>query len=951
MDATEMGEWISKAVRNAEALRVEEAAKKGLTEAGTVAQREGWTGSAAIVANKHLEEMSAVGIDQMHEYMGNQGWVNFVTDPLTKEVSYEANRKMTAEKAGLAASTLKSWMESHAGGVKQLADNFLMKVNAGEDALIEGLEFAGAMRNLSDISRLVLGLDQDLGRGLAIQGVVKGNRISPLSEGLTGAAGKATEAGQELFRDKFKAIADLLNDPAGAEQGINELVALARRTQLLDDPHAISKASSGLRVLGGDVANEVMINGMLSSPTTLVTNLLGAVWVPTRALLQYGTAAVWAETGLMGAKEAGLAAAEASAQLAAMYSGFGDALQIGWKAAVTGNSLFQNQIKAIDSKAYNLAMSEKGLPGLDEKTAELVDQIGEFVRLPSKFMMGIDEAARFIGMRAEVAARGVRYAARNGVDLTDKAALGMFMDIEARRAMNLNRDDLLKLYSNTVDAEASRNIWTNLSQRYEQSILADNARFGYNDQLPSQAAAKAVFQEDNSFADTVQIAVKKVPALRPFMPFVRTPLNILKQGVWESTGAAAIYRAGELAWNNPTRAIHAIQSELLKDPNETFRMAGQIALTTSLVGAVYGGVMGGRITGGGPGRWTAGRNGKLAQDAWTAAGNVPYSIQVGDQRIPFDRFGEPLAVVMRIVADLGMYSGYMQEADQDETMASVVSIAASGLYQASFLRGLEPLVKLLQTDNEYALTDVVQNYSAAYMPFGSLLAYVDRVQDPYKAAYGDGVTIEDVFKSHEASIGELIFGKLANRLPGLGDRPQLVDQLTGRPVPIVPGIGPGSLNPLQMAIPVMPRNNQADSTWKAVFEIKGSYTEKRPPFKLTGKEQQQLNGLMARSLVGGRTLAQRVADYRRRADVEQFVASKGAMTPKAKFKVERGLDKIIREHYELALEQLLQQDNDVMTRARLYDAKGLAAESNDVGRLNDVNDQLEALYQRAVRGY
>jgi hypothetical protein len=566
-------------------------------------------------------------------------------------------------------------------------------------------------------------------------------------------------------------------------------------------------------------------------------------------------------------------------------------------------------------------------------------------------MMGIDEAARFIGMRAEVAARGVRYAARNGVDMTDKAALGMFMDIEAKRAMNLNKDDLLKLYSNSIDAEAGRNMWTKLEKRYEQSILADNARFGYNDQLPSQAAARAVFQEDNSFADTVNIAIKKVPALRPFMPFVKTPLNILKQGVWESTGAAAIYKAGELAWNNPTKAVHAIQQELLKDPSETFRMAGQIALTTSLIGAVYGGVMSGRITGGGPGRWTAGRNGKVAQDAWVAAGNIPYSIQVGDARVPFDRFGEPLAAVLRIVADLGMYSGYMKQSEQDETVAGVVSIAASGLYQASFLRGLEPLVKLLQTDNEYALTDVVQQYSAAYMPFGSLLAYVDRVQDPYRSAYGDQVTIEQVFKTHEATIGELIFGKLVNRLPGIGDQPQLIDQLTGKPVPIVPGIGPGSLNPLQMAIPVMPRNSSADATWQAVMEIKGSYTEKRPPFRLTGKEQQQLNALMANSTVSGRTLAQRVADYRRRADVEQFVSSKGAMTPSAKFRVERGLDQIIREHYDLALAQLLQQNNDVMLRARLYDAKDLAASENDVAGVQSVGDQLDELYQRAQRGY
>ena len=123
---------------------------------------------------------------------------------------------------------------------------------------------------------------------------------------------------------------------------------------------------------------------------------------------------------------------------------------------------------------------------------------------------------------------------------------------------------------------------------------------------------------------------------------------------------------------------------------------------------------------------------------------------------------------------------------------------------------------------------------------------------------------------HEDAFGTGMFGQMANRLPGVGSAPQLVDQLTGNPVPIVPGVGKTGLNPLQMAIPVMPRNSPADAVWQAVFDIKGAYTEVKPndAGEVTQPEQQRFNALMAGTRVGGRTLAQRILAVRKRPDVQ-----------------------------------------------------------------------------------
>ena len=52
-----------------------------------------------------------------------------------------------------------------------MADNFLRKVNAGEDATEEGLLLARQMQGASRFAGYVLGWDQQMGRALRTQGL------------------------------------------------------------------------------------------------------------------------------------------------------------------------------------------------------------------------------------------------------------------------------------------------------------------------------------------------------------------------------------------------------------------------------------------------------------------------------------------------------------------------------------------------------------------------------------------------------------------------------------------------------------------------------------------------------------------------------------------------------------------------------------------------------------
>ena len=909
--------WLGNAFRFAE------------LESKLIKQREGFDVDYAKRAVNDLRAMAPMNPQDILDYAVKKQWVKVVAK--TGEV---ATKKLDGETAGYAASVMKVAVESMAGQTKILADSFLMKINNGQEATIEGLQLAQNMQSMSKIGEAILDYGQGVGRGVRQFGLAKGINMTQegLREGATDALGNPGE-----FADRFKAIAALLQGtPEEVMRGQKELMGLARRVQFLENPHEISKATLGMSI-AGNAWNEVFINGLLSSPATFVTNAMGALWVPTRSLLTLGAAQAYAVTGLKGAKVAEQVAAEATASLGAMYSAFNDALQMGWHAARTETSAYQTTRKGISGEMLDAPIKAAGGEGLSPAMYDMVDKIGQYTRLPSRGLLGTDEFARHLSIRGEVAARGIRRAAKQGVDLTDKKKLAEFMQMEAQMAFDLPQAQLWDKYK-------------------VNSVYNLNSGLENNGRTIAQASAESVFQEPNALASWANDGMNKIGPLaaliRPFVPFVKTPANIIKQGVWESSGMAAIAKGVQLAGSNPTNAVWAIQRELMADPAESFRIAGQIGLSTALGATLYGMAMDGRISGGGPERWTKGAQGNAAQRAWEAAGNIPYSIDLGgNNRVSFDRFGEPISILMRMYADFGMYSGWMSQTEQDEVQAGMVGIALSGLYQASFLTGVDRLVRGVQ-DIEYSGARAVQSWWATQTPFGGLLAFVERSVDPFKSAY-EGSSFSDVMRVHEDAFGTGMFGQMANRLPGVGSAPQLVDQLTGKPVPIVPGVGKTGLNPLQMAIPVMPRNSPADAVWQAVFDIKGAYTEVKPrdAGEVTQPEQQRFNGYMAESRVGGRTLAQRILAFRRRPDVQRFVDEKGSALSGTKTKIELEFAKLISEHKSIAIQRLLASDKGYQERAMVKASSDVFKRENRIQDAREMDTKLEELYQRARRGY
>jgi len=218
--------------------------------------REGWDPAWQKDYRKLLKQTLWMDFDQLSKYYVQQGWIT----PKGKL------GKLSSEQEGMAAAVTKTYLESVGGGIQQAADNFLMKVNAGENATQEGLFLAQQMQHASKFAGYTLGWDQGYGRAVRMQGLR--NQAPEVSRAVRESG--ATIGSTQAFGDEFTQIAAKLQDPEQMASAINDLVTLAKRAQFTDNPLQAFRISSTIEV-AGNTWREVWVNGLLSSPATAIT--------------------------------------------------------------------------------------------------------------------------------------------------------------------------------------------------------------------------------------------------------------------------------------------------------------------------------------------------------------------------------------------------------------------------------------------------------------------------------------------------------------------------------------------------------------------------------------------------------------------------------------------------------------------------------------------------------
>ena len=238
------------------------------------------------------------------------------------------------------------------------------------------LELGGGLRMLrkQDVVRYQAGIDESM---------------------VTAVMDDAVDQTTEAARTAFEEIAAMMNagDTVG---GLNKMRMLAKRMTFAENPLDVIRMARGARSFPERVWMEVMMNGLLSSPTTMVTNAMGLAWAVARPTFQLLAAGAFDVATFGNSQSARLAAIEATAKLAGMYGGFQDAVKIGWNAAVKERALYGNTTVSGSMQAYQgPALTVNNIVGQIENftgnrpmeegdsMAKLFDGMFGFLRIPS----------------------------------------------------------------------------------------------------------------------------------------------------------------------------------------------------------------------------------------------------------------------------------------------------------------------------------------------------------------------------------------------------------------------------------------------------------------------------------------------------------------------------------------------------------------------------------------
>lgn len=282
--------------------------------------------------------------------------------------------------------------------------------------------------------------------------------------------------------------------------------------------------------------------------------------------------------------------------------------------------------------------------------------LGTAVGVPSRVLMSADEFFKNMAYRSFVRSKALREAAETGLtgsDVTNFVA--QKMDDSLAKGVALNNNAL---------------------------AFAQQATFT-NPLTPGTVGADL-----SSFTN-------KHPAFRfAALPFVKTPTNILLW-TWDRTPGIAF---------------------ALKANREALQAGGERAaevMARQSTGAVAWGAAtylayNGTITGGGP-------KDPAQKKLWLDAGNKPYSLKVGDKRIPFSA-GDPLLTPFGIVADIVQASGELKAEDHDNFAMAFTTSLSRNLASKSYLYGLTDFMQAAFDGDTKTLTKWTQNRAGSFVP-------------------------------------------------------------------------------------------------------------------------------------------------------------------------------------------------------------------------------------------
>lgn len=439
-------------------------------------------------------------------------------------------------------------------------------------------------------------------------------------------------------------------------KGINELV----------------QAQDSIGTKGTKVFVENFISSILSGVKTQIVNTSGAALRLGMDIPDTMVASVIGKA--MPDSQEKILADEALAKLFGMVNGFQDALQTGWKVAKTAEPY--GGIDKLDMMHQKAISSEYLGFEQDSVAGKVVDTYGTIVRAPlERVMGGVDGFFKVIAERSQLAGLAYRKAAQSG--LTGEEASKYLSDL-----MQNPTPDMIK----------------------EMENFALDVTF----QKPLGETGQAF-----------QNVVNKSPALKMFVPFIKTPTNLMKQAYLERTplGMFSQQYKDDIAAGG-ARA----QMARAKMVN------GTMLATSALMWAMKG-----TITGSDP----KDNKARVArhETGWRPRSFVFENEDGTKEYISYDR-AEPFSYLLGTVADIVEYQDQVRYDDPDTDADKAVEDAVTGLVAAfatntvdkTFMTGIQSIMQVMTDPKRYGKS-YIANMINGVMPLSGLRRDLAKLDD------------------------------------------------------------------------------------------------------------------------------------------------------------------------------------------------------------------------------
>lgn len=438
------------------------------------------------------------------------------------------------------------------------------------------------------------------------------------------------------------AIEEMIKKLRKDGEDVNKILETAKKYDLTDPEQQVKFYRELSKPGYGDWLDVVRYNSMLSDPLTHIINAASNLT---------GSAAIApAEKALVGALDFARSAitgkpreafvGEAPAYLKGYVKSLGEATNKFWDT-LSGKNLMETP------DVRNLPLTEAGTAA----------RVGENVlKAPMKLLESMDQFFMTLAKGGEMGS--LTYRAGQGVTVKN-------MEKEAKQKA------LYRLFRSDIKGK-------------EQGLVLDAI-----DEVTGSILK--LTQSQNPIARTVA---------RFTFPFIKTPMNIFKQGIeYSPLGFSTIYKAKNK------------QEQLAKAIMGTGTMLG----IATLLGDE-------RLTGAAP-------TNKEDYDRWKAAGIQPYSVKIGDKWYSYQKLHPAMAYNFALVTSLdqALNNGKIT----DDTFMKVLRAfgnQAAFLADQSYMKSIGELNQGL-SGNPEKLASFVSNYPEQLVPFRAMLGWITRATD------------------------------------------------------------------------------------------------------------------------------------------------------------------------------------------------------------------------------